>query len=59
MFKHISFKIASKLPQKFEVTVPSALQFLEFYAKEVRIEREDDHMYLSQYLIEATLLDPK
>jgi len=44
---------------KFEVTVPSALQFLEFFIKQLGIARDDDHFFLAQYLIEATLLEVK
>ncbi|CAD7946606.1 unnamed protein product [Amoebophrya sp. A25] len=44
---------------KFEVTVPSALQFLEYYVKEAGISRADAHFFLCQYLVETTLLSPK
>ncbi len=46
---------------KFEVTVPSALQFLEFYLKHLKIEREgeDKIFFMCQYLVEATLLETK
>ena len=44
---------------KFEVTTPSPLQFLEYYVKAIGMSREESQFFLAQYLIEATLLEPK
>ena len=44
---------------KFEVTVPSPLQFLEHYLKKINLSRECEHFFLCQYLIEITQLEPK
>ena len=37
----------------------TALQFLEYYIKQVGIKRDDDHFFLAQYLIEVSQLEPR
>eukprot|EP00392_Amoebophrya_sp_AT5.2_P003104 g3109.t1 len=55
----LNMEVAVLNTLKFEVTVPSALQFLEYFIQDMGISRDADHFFLAQYLLEATLLEVK